>query len=229
MTGELSLEEMGTKINDFTTKLDGFIASYGKKAEHENEKNKEHEAALKKAQEEKEEEKREAKRAKLEDDIHDAMDEDDHDKKEAAIKKAMDEYSHGEDKPKTEKHEATTEEKEEKEHVAAIIKDKKLDIDKQILQAAIMSNPAGIPALKTELEKGTYSASIKMYDSMKKMFGENIFQAHSNIPTTVTAPPPFFMASSISPESIDTNQLNASSPAMDFSKLSSKDLLDGKI
>ena len=114
------------------------------------------------------------------------------------------------------------------EHVAAIILDKKIEIDNKILQAAAMSNPVGLPALKKELENGSFTASKKMYEDMEKMFGKAIFQAAVPTPT-ITQAPPFFMAGAVAPEAMDASQLNANSNVMDFSKLSTKDLLDGKI
>ena len=90
MVGELSLEQMGNKLGSFENKLDGFIASYGKKAmDEKNHDDKEKEAAIKKAMDEKEHEKKEAKRAALEAAIKKAMEEPIDEKKEAAIKKAM--------------------------------------------------------------------------------------------------------------------------------------------
>ena len=230
MTG-LTLEGLDGKLDGLGTKLDTFLASATKKAMTDEEHMKEEkEAAIKKANDEKEEEKKEAKRAALEAAIHKANDEEDPEKKDAAIKKAMTDYD--ENHKKEGKYSAVHEDEhmEEKEHmaqVASIITDKKIDIDNKILQAAALSNPAGLSALKAELEKGTFTASKKMYENMEKMFGKGIFQA--NIPKpTVTQPPPFFMAGAINPAGIDANQLNASSPVMDFAKLSTKDLMEGK-
>jgi len=229
MSGELSLEEMGSKLGSFESKLDGFIASYGKKAnEDDKTKEKEKEAAIKKANDEKEKEHKEAKRAALEAAIKKAMEEPIDEKKEAAIKKAMSDYGHEDDK--TKKEAMSEDDKENKEHVAAIISDKKIDIDNKILQAAAMSNPTGHAALKLELQNGSFTASKKMYETMEKMFGTQIFKANTNVPTpAVTAPPPFFMAGAVAPATMDANQLNASSSVMEFSKLSTKDLLEGKI
>lgn len=221
----LTLEGLDGKLDGLTTKLDTFLASATKKANTEEEQKKEQEAAIKKANDEKEEEKKEAKRAALEAAIKKANEEEDSDKKEAAIKKAMSDYGH-EDKEKKEA--MSEEEKEKMAQVASIITDKKINIDNKILQAAAISNPAGLSALKAELENGTFTASKKMYENMEKMFGKQIFQA--NFPTTnITQPPPFFMAGAINPQEVDVNQLNASSNVMDFAKLSTKDLLEGEI
>jgi len=224
----LSLEELDGKLDGLTGKLDTFLASATKKAMTDEEHKKEKEIAMKKANDEKEEEKKEAKRAALEAAIHKANEEEDSEKKEAAIKKAMTDYD--ENHEKEGKHSATHDD-EDKEHmaqVASIITDKKTDIDNKILQAAAITNPTGLPALKAELENGTYTASVKTFTLIEKMFGKSFFQA--NIPSsTETSPPPFFMAGAINPIEIDTNQLNANSNISDFARLSTKDLMDGKI
>ena len=184
----------------------------------------------KKANDVKEEEKKEAKRAALEAAIKKANEEEDSDKKDAAIKKAMTDYD--ENHKKESKYSGMHDEehmknKENMAQVASIITDKKIDIDNKILQAAAMTNPAGVQELKAELEKGNYTASVKTFELMEKMFGKQIFQA--NIPQqTMTQPPPFFMAGAITPHEIDASQLNASSNVMDFAKLSTKDLLERK-
>ncbi len=221
----VTLEEMGSKLTSFESKLDTFIASTAKTANEHDKTDKEKEtAAIKKANDEKEEEKKEAKRASLQAAIKKANDEDTPEKKDAAIKKAMSDYGH-EDKDKKEA--MTEDEKDEKVQVAAIITDKKIDIDNQILRVAAVSNPVGLAALKAELEKGSFTASKKMYEDMEKMLGKGTFQG--NIPTnTITAPPPFFMAEAINPQNYDNIQLNANSSLSEFAKLSSKDLLEGK-
>lgn len=230
MAGELSLEQMGSKLGVIDSKIDGFIAAYGKKAmDEKNHTDKEKEAAIKKAMDEKEHEKKEAKRAALEAAIKKAMEEPIDEKKEAAIKKAMSDYGH-EDKDKKEAMDNNHDkDKMNNEHVAAIIADKKIDIDNKILQAAAMSNPAGLTALKLELHNGSFTASKKMYETMEKMFGKAIFQANIVPTPAVTQAPPFFMAGAISPDAMDSSQLNASSNVMDFAKLSTKELLEGKI
>ncbi len=226
----LTLEELDGKLDGLGTKLDTFLASSTKKANDETTKEKEQEAAIKKANDEKEEEKKEAKRAALEAAIKKANEEEDPEKKDAGIKKAMSDYD--ENHKKDAKYSAMNDEehmehKEKMAQVASIITDKKIDIDNKILQAAAISNPAGVVALKAELEKGTFTASQKMYENMEKMFGKNIFQA--NVPQqTITQPPPFFMAGAIAPHEMDASQLNANSNVMDFAKLSTKDLLEGK-
>jgi len=222
----LSLENLDGKLDGLTTKLDAFLASATKKAMTDEEHMKEKDAAIKKANDEKEEEKKEAKRAALEAAIKKANEEEDPEKKDAAIKQAMSNY--GNDEEHKDKKDANMHDKDEnKEHVAAIILDKKIDIDNKILQAAAVSNPTGLAALTAELEKGTFTASKKMYDNMEKMFGKGIFKAKVPNPT-MTQPPPFFMAGAYNPVEIDANQLNASSPVMDFAKLSTKELLEGK-
>lgn len=223
----ITLEEMGSKLTSFESKLDTFIATTIKRGMDETHKDKEKEAAIKKANDEKEEEKKEAKRASLTAAIKKANDETDPDKKDAAIKKAMSDYGH---ENKEKKEAMSDEEKDHKAQVASIIIDKKIDIDNKILQAAAMTNPLGVVALKAELESGSFVASKEKYDLMEKMFGKQIFAANIPVQSTITQPPPFFMAGAIpNPAEIDASQLNANSNVMDFAKLSTKDLLEGKI
>lgn len=229
MSTELTLEQMGTKLGSFESKLDIFIASF--KGMDEN-NHKEKEAAIKKANDEKEEMKKEAKRGALEAAIKKANEETDSDKKEAGIRKAMSDYDENHEK----QGKKGMDEKEEKEHkeamvqVASVIVDKKIDIDNKILQASAMTNPQGLAALKAELEKGTFTASKQIFDTMEKTFGKHIFQANVIPVQTITQPPPFFMAGAINtPAEVDASQLNASSSLQEFAKLSTKDLMDGKI
>ncbi len=230
MAETLSIEQMGNKLGSFESKLDTFIASFkGMDEKHDKEK----ETAIKKANDEKEEMKKEVKRGALEAAIKKANEEHDPDKKEAGIRKAMSDYGHDENDEKQGKKGMTDEEhKEHKEamvQVASVIVDKKIDIDNKILQASAMTNPAGIAALKLKLEKGTFTASKQIYDTMEETFGKHIFQANVIPQPTVTAPPPFFMAGAMNiPAEVDANTLNASSSLSEFSKLSTKELLAGK-
>lgn len=228
MAVELTLEQMGDKLGSFESKLDIFIASF--KA-NDDIKDKEKEAAIKKANDEKEEMKKEAKRGALEAAIKKANEETDPDKKEAGIRKAMSDYDENHEK-QGKKGMSDEDEKKHKEamvQVASVIVDKKIDIDNKILQASAMTNPQGLAALKAELEKSTFTASKQIYDTMEKTFGKHIFQANVPVPT-VTAPPPFFMAGAMTtPDEVDANQLNASSSLREFAKLSTKDLMAGKI
>lgn len=224
---ELTMEQLDTKLNSIDTKIEGFIAAAKKGNDENSEKEKEKEAATKKANDEKkDEDKKEAKRAALEAAIKKAMEEEDSDKKEAAIKKAMSDY--GNENNDKKKEAMSEDDKETKEHVASIITDKKLEIDNKILAAAAMTNPSGLPALKKSLDKNTFSASKKMLEDMTKIYGDGMFNASITPKQTQTAPPPYFMGSAMNPTEVDANQLNANSNVMDFSKLSSKDLLDGK-
>jgi len=229
MAGELSLEEMGSKLGSFESKLDTFIASAKLGMDNHDKMKDEKEAAIKKANDEKKENDHKEARAKLASAIKKAEEEPTDEKKEAAMKKAVAEYGdEHNDKDKKEAMDNHDKNKMNNEHVAAIILDKKIEIDNKILQAASMSNPIGLPALKKELENGSFTASKKMYEDMEKMFGKAIFQAAVPTPT-ITQAPPFFMAGAVAPHEMDSNQLNASSSVMEFSKLSTKDLLDGKI
>lgn len=228
MAEVLTIEQMGNKLGSFESKLDTFIASF--KA-NDDIKDKKKEAAIKKADDEKEEQKKEAKRASLEAAIKKANEETDSDKKDAAIKKAMSDYDENHEK-QGKKGMSEEDEKKHKEamvQVASVIVDKKIDIDNKILQASAMTNPSGLAALKAELEKGTFTASKQIYDTMEKTFGKQIFQGAVVQQQTITQPPPFFMAGAFNPTEVDANQLNASSSLQEFAKLSTKELMDGKI
>ncbi len=159
MARELSLEEMGSKLGSFESKLDTFIAAAKHGMDDHDKMKNDKEAAIKKANDEKLEKEKKEARTRLASAIKKAEEEPTDEKREAAIKKAMSDYGH-EDKDKKEAN--NDKDKMNNEHVAAIILDKKIEIDNKILQAAAMSNPVGLPALKKELENGSFTASKKM-------------------------------------------------------------------
>ena len=220
----LTLEGMESKFNELGIKIDSFIAA---KTANDEKTDKEKEAAIKKAEDEKKENDNKEARAKLASAIKKAEEEPDDEKKDAAIKQAMSDYG-DDDKKKEGKKGMSEDEKKHEGHIASIILDKKIEIDNKILQASSMINPAGLPALKAELEKGDYTASVKTMEIMKKSFGEGIFQANVQQQQTITQPPPFFIAGAMNPAEVDSSTLSASSSVMDFAKLSTKDLLERK-
>jgi len=219
MQPEVTLETLFKDIADLKT-----LAAGIKVGQEEDEKKK---LEAKKAMEEKkEEEKMEAKKAKYNSAIKAAMEEDDHDKKEALVKHAMDELHDKEHKGMDEEHnkhkkEAMEEEKEKDAQVASIINDKKNSLIAQILTANRIINPNGLQLIETRLKKASITEVQKEYDIVKPFIS-----GVESTPVPPTQPViPYF--ANITPADVDANQLNASSPDSDFTKLSTKELLEG--
>lgn len=227
----LTLETLDKKIDSMTDSVTKFIANYNAMDDkNHTDKEKEKETAMKKAMDEEkkvEEEKKEAKRAVRDAALKIAMEEEDPEKKEAAIKKAMSDY----DEHPSKKNEAMTdEEKENKANVAAILGDKKIEIDNKILHVAQFTNPNGIKALKEVLASNTFIASKKMLDDLALTYGAAIFENNSNNLTNQqqhNTPAPFFMGGVITPAEVDSNLLTASSSLSEFAKLDTKKLMKG--
>jgi len=218
---EPTLEQLYEKLESLGklgSKMETFLATNDDKDHKEME--------AKKAEDEKkeEEEKKEAKKAKYNSAIKKAMEEDDHDKKMAAIKTAEEDYNDKKHeafgKPEDEK---TAQEKEDKEHIASIIEaDKQTYIDK-ILTAATITNPTNVKAIE-QIVKSASITKLKELALLTPSF-------EGSIGTSAVAPQPekvipFY--ANMTPADIDANQLSASSPDSEFTKLSTQDLLDGK-
>lgn len=210
-----TLEQLFDTITKLGSKVDTFMATHDDK-DHKN-------MEAKKAEDEKkEEEKMEAKKAKYSASMKIAMEEENHEKKMAMVKAAEEEYNDNKKheafgKPDDEK---TAQDKEDKEHIAAIIEaDKQIYIDK-ILTAATVTNPANVKAI----EQIVKSASITKLKEMAMMTPS----FEGSVQTTISQQEkiiPFF--ANITPADVDANQLTASSPDSDFTKLSTKELLEG--
>ena len=142
---ELSLEALAEKIDNLTK----FAETMEKEKMEKDEKQE-----AKKASDDKEDKDKMAKRATRDAAIKTAMDEKDEDKKDAAIKKATDEYGDQPHKNDT-MEKASTEDKEEKEHIASLIKDKKSQLITNILTASKSLNPKGLKAVESRMKKAS--------------------------------------------------------------------------
>jgi len=219
MPTELTLESLAKGIVEIKTLVAGI-----KVGEEEDEKKK---MEAKKAEEEKkEEEKKEAKKAKYNSAIKAAMEEDDHEKKEAMVKRAMDELHDkkegmmDKDHNDHKNHEATDEEKEKDAQIASIINDKKNSLIAQILTANRLINPTGLDTIEARLKKASIAEVQKEFDIVKPF----IAGVETPTPTVQEKIIPFY--ANITPADIDSSQLTASSPDSDFTKLSTKELLE---
>ena len=152
----------------------------------------------------KHDEKRASVRKARDEAMKEAMDEKDDEKRDAAMKKAMDDYHKATNPGDHERREAAPEKEDslEKEHVASLIKDKREGLIRQILTASRLINPAGITGIEERLK----TASLRELE----------FEWGIVSPATQQAPIIPFMASQHGNDS-------------EFSKLSTQDLLEGKI
>jgi hypothetical protein len=212
MPAELTLESLTKELQDVKTLVAGI-----KVGSEEDEKKK---LEAKKAEEEKkEEEKKEAKKASRTAALKQAMEEKDDEKRDAAIRKAMsddtDEKKHEAfGKPDEEK---TAEEKEKDEHVASIIeKDRQTYINK-ILTAATITNPQNVK----EIEAVVKSASITKLKEMALMTPD--FEASVKPTMQEEKFIPYFASTQTD---TDNEMLTASNPPSDFTKFSTKELLE---
>lgn len=235
MSTEMTLENLYEKLEGLgktASKMELFMAAQNnetpeeKKARvAEEEKNmKEHEAKV--AQEDKsEDEKKEAKRAARDAAIKKAMEEPDTEKRDAAIKKAEEDYKNDtkEGFGKPDEHKATDEEKEKEAQIASIIDEKKNTMIKQILSANTIINPNGLKDVQARLK----TASITKVEQEWNIIKPFIAGVETTTPAKQEPVIPYF--ANITPTDVDANQLSASSPASEFNKISTKDLLDGNI
>ena len=224
MPAELTLETLAASIKDINV-LVGSI----KKGMDDNEHDKEHEKEAKKAQDEKEEkEKMEAKKAKYSAALKLAMDEDDHDKKEAMIKQAQEdlhkedhEANHDNHDKNMDKHEATEEEKEKDAQIASIINEKKKEIITKILTANSIMNPNALKEVEERLKKASITDVEKEWNILKPAFEGSVAQPTQNTQKFIG------YYANVSPADIDASTLTAASPDSEFTKLSTKELLEG--
>jgi len=217
MSAELTIESLGKDLVEMKTMLASFAAT------HDDKNHKEMEA--KKAEDEKkEEEKMEAKKAKYSAALKAAMDEDNHEKKMAMVTAAEEEYNDKKHeafgKPDDE-HKAEEEKKEHEAQIASIINDKKQSMINQILTANRIINPQGLAEIEARLKVASITDVQKEFDIVTPF----IAGVQTTAPLQQEKIVPFF--ANITPSDIDANQLSASSPDSDFTKLSTKDLLEG--
>ena len=218
MPAELTLETLGKNIEDLKVLVGGI-----KLGEEEDEKKKQ-EIAKKAEDEKKEEEKMEAKKAKYNAAIKLAMEEDNHDKKMAMVRKAQDEMEdkkHDAQHDEKKEHEATEEEKEKEAQIASIINDKKNEFITKILTANSIMNPTQIKQVEERLKTASITEVEKEWNILKPAFEGSVAQPTQNTQKII----PFY--ANITPGDIDANQLTAASPDSDFTKLSTKELLEG--
>jgi hypothetical protein len=201
---ELTFESLAKDIQETKSMIKTYVAQH-----EEEDKDKEgKKAAMKKAEEEKqEEEKKEAKKTAA---LKKAMEEEDHEKRDAAIRKAMDD-----DHPKD--HTATDEDKEKDAQIASIINSKKNEFITKILQANTIVNPTKLKEIDARLQKASIAEVEKEWNTLAPF----VASAPTQQPTQQKFVP--FYANI---DQVDESQLNANSPDSDFSKLSTKDLLE---
>lgn len=213
MPEEMTLENLYAKIEKLghvASDMEKFLASQDQAKI----------AAAKKAEDEKkEDEKKEAKKASLNAAIKAAAEEEDPEKKAAILKAAMEDDDKKEafGKPK---HAESDEDKEKSAQIAAIIKEKKDSLISQILSANRIFNPTGVAEVEARLKTASITDIQKEHDMIKP------FIAGIPTQTTATQQPfvPFY--ANITPADVDKNQLTASSPDSEFSKLSTKELME---
>lgn len=216
MPPELTLETLAKNIEDVKVLV-------AKVAEDDNE-HKEKEA--KKAEHEKEEEKKmEAKKAKYSSAIKTAMEEDDHDKKMAMVKQAEDEYNDKKHEafgdPDKKEHDANEDEKKEHDaQIASIIADKKKSLINQILTANRIINPASLKEIEARLKTAGITEIEKEWSIVKPFV--------AGVETSASVPQEKFVPyfANVTPADIDSSTLSAASPASDFNKFSTKELLE---
>jgi len=217
MPPELTLETLGKNIADINVKLASFMADHTE----EEQKKKEAKKAQNDKEHKEEEEKKEAKRAARIAAVKKAMEEPDDEKKDAALKKAMnydDKDNHtamDEDKHKKE----AMEEKEDKEHMASIIEDKRQDYIKKILTANSIMNPTAIKAVESRLKTASLTEIKKEWTILQPAFEGAVQQA-----TPQEKFVPYF--ANITPTDIDNTTLTAASPDSDFAKFTTQELLE---
>jgi hypothetical protein len=204
---ELTFESLAKDIQETKSMIKTYVAQH-----EEEDKDKEgKKAAMKKAEEEKqEEEKKEAKKTAA---LKKAMDEDDPDKRDAAIRKAMDE----DEEDKKEGKKASDEDKEKDAQIASIINSKKNEFITKILQANTIVNPTKLKEIDARLQKASIAEVEKEWNTLAPF----VASAPTQQPTQQKFVP--FYANI---DQVDESQLNANSPDSDFSKLSTKDLLE---
>ena len=202
---ELSLEQLDTKL-DGIQKLSNDL---NQRFMAMNDKDHGKDAAT-----EKEDEKMKAKRAKRDAAIKKAEDEVDDDKKDAALRKAVNEMD---DK----KHDAS-EDKETKEHVAAIIEDSKKALQVKILQASIAINPATAKSVEDRIKTASLT-ELKTEWSHIEPFVATVATPQTPPQTQAVIPP--YQGSYQDAGKIDAAQLNASSPDSAFVNIPTKELL----
>lgn len=223
---EQSLDELAAKIES--------IAFIAKKLEEEHEAREEEEKERKANEEEHEKKMREA-REHRDEEMKRAMEEEDDEKRDAKMKRAMDEYEkkhkakHDEDEHKadeTQKHrpkELHGEEKEEKEHVASLIRDEKANLINKILTANKITNPQNLKTIEERVKKASLSDLKNEYEIIAPFLGM-ANPAPTPAPQEQKLIP--FMANI---QQKGTEEFTASTPASEFTSISTKDLLEGAI
>ena len=119
------------------------------------------------------------------------------------------------------KHEAMSDEDKEKEaQIASIINDKKSSMINQILTASRMINPAGLQEVEDRLKIASITDIQKEFNIITPFIG-TIKPTNSTPQEKII---PFY--ANITPQTIDNSQLTASSPDSEFSKFTTKELLE---
>lgn len=217
MTGELSLEELYSKLENLGKVASKFEVYMAKHAEEEKHKDEEHMKA-KKAEEEKHE-----KDKKMEEAMRKAMEEPDEHKRHDAMRQAMEE--HGDHKKHEAfgkpEHEASDEEKEKEAQVAAIIEEKVNSMKNQILTANRLMNPTQVDEVEARLKVASITDIQKEYEIIKPFV--------AGVPEfgTQTQQKPFIpFYANLDAQKVDEAQLNANSPDSEFMNLTTKELME---
>lgn len=225
---ELSFEEMSKKVILMETKLKTYEADVSKKAEEDKKKDPEMEANFKKAMEDMDNKDKEHSAEtddmeKVKDAFKKAMDETDHEKKEKAMKKAMDEKEDYEQKHSGKKGEETPkEDKKEMEAKIAAIVMKKVPLMNKILEATKFIDPNNYAKVEKELVAATLEEVEAKYETIKPYVAAVGLQKSNS--TQIGVIP--FQANMVTGDINKDNVLEGSVDDIDFSKVSTKDLME---
>lgn len=227
---EPSFEEISKKVTLMETKLKTYEADVAKKAEEDEKKDPEMEASFKKAMEDMDNKDKEHSAEtddmeKVKDAFKKAQDETDPEKKEKAMKKAIDEKEDYEQKhSKKGETDSPKEDKKEMEAKIAAIVMKKVPLMNKILEATKIIDPTNYIKVEKELTAATLEEVEAKFETIKPYVAAIGLQNSNSQQKQIGVIP--FQANIATGEINKDNVLEGSVEDIDFSKVSTKDLME---
>ncbi len=228
---ELSFEEMSKKVTLMETQLKTYEADVTKKAEEDEKKDPEMEASFKKAMEDMDNKDKEHSAEtddmeKVKDAFKKAQEETDPDKKKEAMKKAIDEKEDYEQKHSAKKGEDAPSKEDEKDmeaKIAATIM-KKVPLMNKILEATKVMDLTNYDKVEKELFTATLEEVKAKYETIKPYIAAIGLQNSNSQQKQIGVVP--FQANLVTEGINKDNVLEGSVDEIDFSKVSTKDLME---
>lgn len=233
MSAKLTFDEALTKIADLEKSLTEIKTHEAAKYKGDEKEDKEMEASFKKAQDEMKDEEKEHMATnddmeKVKDAFKKADDESDPEKKKEAMKKAM-EMKDDHDKKMAKKGEEVPKENvdKQKEHEAKIasIVMKKIPLMQKILEATKIMDSANYSKVEKQLEGATLEDVQKQYDTLAPYMAVIGTGTKSSVSAGQMGMVPF-QASSVVNSDNPTDIFSASVDEIDFTKVSTKQIME---